>query len=112
MFNEESILCASNAYEEKFFFNPAYSTLPEAIKEELKIMCVLTTSEVGGILIVGFEQDGTLYVSTTAAEDDLLYDEIGSALKVKQLRSLRRELFENLEMYYKTFVLGQPYMEE
>ena len=32
---------------------------------------------------------------------DLLYDEIGSVLKVKQLQNTKQELLESLEMYYK-----------
>ena len=36
----------------------------------------------------------------TYNEDDFLYDEIGSGLKVNQLRNEKRELFEQLEEYY------------
>ena len=38
---------------------------------------------------------------TAADEGDLLYDEIGSVLKVKQLQNTKQELLESLEMYYK-----------
>ena len=41
---------------------------------------------------------------TDADEGDLLYDEIGSVLKVKQLQRTRQDLLEALELYYK--VLG------
>ena len=34
---------------------------------------------------------------------DLLFDEIGAELKVKQLRDTKRDLFESLEMYYKVW---------
>ena len=50
MFNENVVLCASSAYEKKFYLNEAFDKLPEDIKNELKIMCVLFTEEVGGIL--------------------------------------------------------------
>ena len=36
--NEEQILCACSAYEQKYYFNPRYQALPTAIQEELKIM--------------------------------------------------------------------------
>ena len=47
MFNENEVLCASSAYEKKFYLNENFDRLPEDIKKELKIMCVLFTEEVG-----------------------------------------------------------------
>ena len=48
-----------------------------------------------------FDEDGELIFETAADEGDLLYDEIGSVLKVKQLQNTKQELLESLEMYYK-----------
>ena len=107
MFNEKMVLCASNAYEKKYYLNDQFSNLPERVKQELQIMCVLFTEEVGGILILQYEEDGTLQIVTEADEGDLLYDDIGCGLKVKQMQLDKRELFESLEMYYKVFVLGE-----
>ena len=45
---------------------------------------------------------------TMADEGDLLYDDIGSVLKIKQLRQTRQELLEGLEMYYRVFFLNEP----
>ena len=39
-------------------------------------------------------------------DEDILFDEIGSALKVKQILRERAELFEALEMYYRVFIMG------
>ena len=107
MFNEKMVLCASNAYEKKYYLNDQFSKLPERVKQELQIMCVLFTEEVGGILILQYEEDGTLQIVTEADEGDLLYDDIGCGLKVKQMQLDKRELLESLEMYYKVFVLGE-----
>jgi len=41
MFNEKMVLCASNAYEKKYYLNDQFSNLPERVKQELQIMCVL-----------------------------------------------------------------------
>ena len=46
--NEEIVLCAANAYEQKFYLNPEFDSLPENVKQELQIMCVLYTEDVGG----------------------------------------------------------------
>lgn len=107
MFNEKMVLCASNAYEKKYYLNDQFSNLPERVKQELQIMCVLFTEEVGGILILQYEEDGTLQIVTEADEGDLLYDDIGCGLKVKQMQLDKRVLLESLEMYYKVFVLGE-----
>ena len=107
MFNEKMVLCASNAYEKKYYLNDQFSNLPGRVKQELQIMCVLFTEEVGGILILQYEEDGTLQIVTEADEGDLLYDDIGCGLKVKQMQLDKRELLESLEMYYKVFVLGE-----
>ena len=98
MFNEKMVLCASNAYEKKYYLNDQFSNLPERVKQELQIMCVLFTEEVGGILILQYEEDGTLQIVTEADEGDLLYDDIGCGLKVKQMQLDKRELLESLEM--------------
>jgi hypothetical protein len=104
---EEKVLCASSAYEEKYYFNEAFSGLPKGIQEELKILCVLFTEEVGGIFTLSFDEAGQLNLEIAADENDLLYDEIGSGLKIKQLQSKKAELFEALELYYRVFFLGE-----
>ena len=44
---EEVVLCAASAYEQKFYLNPQFESLPEAVRQELQIMCVLYTEDVG-----------------------------------------------------------------
>ena len=106
MKQENMVLCAASAYEEKFYLNEAFNGLPEGIKEDLKIISVLFTADVGGVLIMEFDEEGSLQLRVDVAEEDILFDEIGSALKIKQIQRDRAELFEALEMYYRVFVLG------
>lgn len=101
------VLCASSAYEEKYYLNEEFMQMPQVIKEELQIMCVLFTADVGGILTLEFDEDGQLLFQTEADEGDLLYDEIGSVLKIKQLQETKKELLESLELYYKAFFLNE-----
>lgn len=107
MDDERVILCASSKYEEKYYLNPEFDGLPQGIKDELQAMCVLFTEDIGGILTMEFDENANLQFVTMSDENDILYDEIGSVLKIKQLRNTRRELLESLEMYYKVFFLGQ-----
>ena len=44
---EEVVLCGASAYNKKFYLNEDFKGLPEQIKNELKIMCVLFTEDVG-----------------------------------------------------------------
>ena len=110
--DEEMVLCAASAYERKFYLNPEFNSLPEEVKQELQIMCVLYTEDVGGILTLEFDEDGSLQFKTEALEADARFDEIGSALKIKELQRDKRELLESLEMYYKVFFLGDIPDEE
>ena len=41
MYQDKVTLCGSNAYEKKYYLNPDFSGLPEQIKQELQIACVL-----------------------------------------------------------------------
>ena len=56
--NKEVVLCVSNAYQKKFYLNENFNGLPQGIKDELKIMCVLYTEDVGGILTLEFDENG------------------------------------------------------
>ncbi|OUN34521.1 DUF6145 family protein [Lachnoclostridium sp. An76] len=105
--NEDFVLCAASAYEKKFYLNPEFDQLPESIKEELQIMCVLYTEDVGGILMLVFDEDGNLELKVDHEENDFAFDEIGSVLKIKQLQQTKRELFESLELFFKVFYLGE-----
>ncbi len=102
------ILCASSAYTKKYYLNPEFEGLPEGIKDELKIICVLFTEDIGGTLTLQFNEDGNLEMETACEEEDLLYDDIGSVLKIKQIRNEKTELLEALEMFFRVFYLNVP----
>ena len=106
---EEQSLCACSAYEQKYYFNPRFSSLPQRVQEELQILCVTLTEDVGGVFTMEFDEDGSLYMSTTAKENDFFYDEIGSVLKIKQYQNTKKELMEALEMYYQIRFLGKGF---
>ena len=104
---ERIVLCGANAYEQKYYFNEQFVNIPESIKEELHIICVLFTEEVGGIFTVVFEEDGSVSLETDADENDLLYDEVSSGLMVNEIRRNRQEMFESLSLYYRVFILHE-----
>ena len=83
MFDENVVLCVSNSYEKKYYFNPDFDKLPDDVKNELKIMCVLFTEEVGGILDMEFDEEGNLLFKSSA--------DVCSSRSI----SMRRESFLN-----------------
>lgn len=112
MYQDNVVLCGASAYEQKYYFNKDFNSLPDHVKKELQIMCVLYTEEIGGIFTLEFDDHGDLQFKTEAAEADGFYDDIGGALKIKQLRQEKQELLESLEMYYRVFFLGEDVEEK
>lgn len=107
MYEETIVLAAASTYDKKFYFNEEFDQLPQSIKDELKVICVMHTADVGGIITISFDEEGTLLIAATADEEDVLYDEIGSHLKVRKLQIDKKELWEALETYFKVFYLGE-----
>lgn len=103
---ERIVLCGANAYEKKYYFNKDFSLIPEDIQNEIHVISVLFTEEIGGIFTMVFDEDGTLQIETQADDGDYLYDEIGSRLLVGKITNSRQEMFQQLEMFYKIFILG------
>ena len=107
MYQDHVVLCGASAYEKKFYLNPDFNSLPQQIQDELKIACVLYTAEVGGVITMEFDEEGRLNLVASSKENDLLFDEIGSALKIKDMQMKKEDLWESLELYYRVFFLGE-----
>ncbi len=105
--DDDVILAASSSYDRKYYFNPDFSGLPDSIKEDIQVMMVMFTMEIGGVLTMGFDEDGSLLLETECDDEDILYDEIGAHLKIKQMSKVHEELFESLEAFFKVFYLGE-----
>lgn len=101
------MLCGANAYDKKYYFNKDFDGVPQSIKDELHIICVLFTEEVGGILTLVFDEEGTLVFETNAEEDDIYFDEISAGLLIGEIRRTKQELLESLSLYYKVVFLKE-----
>jgi hypothetical protein len=111
MNSQEVVLCGASAYEQKYYFNEDFSALPQSVKEEIQIMCVMFTEDVGGVLMLFFDENGDLQFRVESLEGDAMFDEIGSALKIKELQRNKRELLTALETYYRVFFHGEEWKE-
>ncbi len=107
MSEERMILCGANAYDKKYYFNERFKQIPKSIQDELHIICVLFTEEVGGIFTIVFEPDGGVSLETDAEENDIYYDEISSGLLVKEIHRKRDELLQSLSLYYRALILKE-----
>ena len=74
-------------------------------------VCLVFTEDIGGVLTLVFDEEGNLLLEVSANEGDLLYDDIGSELKIRQIRKEKAELLQSLELYYKVFFLGEDVEE-
>lgn len=105
--DNDIVLAASSSYDRKYYFNPDFQALPDTIKEDIQVMMVMFTMEIGGVLTLAFSDDGEMLIETESDEEDILYDQIGAHLKIKQMTKERADLFESLEMFFKVFYLGE-----
>lgn len=108
MYQENVVLCGASAYEQKYYFNQDFDSLPESIKQELHIMCVLYTEDIGGILTLEFDDNGSLQFKTEALDSDAMYDDIGSVLKIKQLQTEKENFCSLWKCIIRYFSLVRP----
>ncbi len=104
---ENVVLCGASSYEQKYYLNERFQALPDGIKKELQILCVLFTEDIGGVLTLSFTPKGALEFRVEADDHDYLFDEIGSGLKIRQYQREKRALLEALELYYRVAFLGE-----
>ena len=77
---ENIVLCGASSYEQKYYFNQDFKALPEHIKKELQIMCVLFTEDIGGVLTMEFTPEGELDFESPLCLDMELLDRHFAAL--------------------------------
>ena len=81
MERETVVLCGANSYEQKYYFNRDFAKLPEGIQQELQVMCVLFTEDVGGVLTLEFSPEGVLEFKVQDKDEEKeLHDTVEAAL--------------------------------
>ncbi len=97
---EDNILFCISKYVEKFYFNDLYKDLPTQIKKDLHEKAVRLNKCIGGIVIIGFYEDGEIFIRAFCEENDFEYDEIFAALNVKDFEKVEREFLQSLSTWY------------
>lgn len=98
---EETVLCAANAYSQKYYLSPAYGNLPENVQKELKLIAVDYTEEIGGIFLMQFNSEQKLVLKSMHEEDDLRFDDAHAEARIQELAARYEALFTKLETYYR-----------
>ena len=52
------VLCGASSYTQKYFLNPLFAKLPQGVQDDLKIMCVTFTAQIGGTILLEFTPEG------------------------------------------------------
>ncbi len=98
------VLAAASQYTNKFFFNETLGPIPDEVRKEIAVLLIWATEESGGMTIMGFEGDGSVYLASTAEEGDLGYDEISAGLTIREIEREHADLIEELEQWYSEIV--------
>lgn len=95
-------IIVSNSYIKKYYLDERLEVLPKEIKNKIKKSLVELTEEVGGIVIVYYNNskyDITFEISSN--DDDLNFDEINAKYKLSRLEKEHEELFSQIANFCK-----------
>lgn len=108
------VLAAANNKEQKYFMEEEFKFLPDAIKDDLKKICIMMAEKLNCTFVVGFDDNGDVYFETVKHEGDFDFDEIGAELEIKKLQKEELELFRAMELWYVLFFTkeGEPAKNE
>ena len=101
---ERTLLAMVSQYTDKYFLNENLGVLPEEVRKEVLVLLIMITEEAGGITVLGFEEDGEVYLASTCEEGDLGYDEISAGLLIREVEREHRDLLEQLSEWYRKVV--------
>ncbi len=101
---DKMVISAASAYNEKYFINPELTSLPKEILDQIQILVVTLAQKTGGIVQMGYTDQGDLFFETTHEEDDFDYDDINAKLEVKRVEENNKQLLNGLIAYYKLFI--------
>ncbi|MGL4346411.1 MAG: DUF6145 family protein [Cellulosilyticaceae bacterium] len=96
---EKKLVICVSPYEHKYFFESEFQDIPQSIQADLIEAVAQIAEKVGGIISVGFYEDGNIYIDQTA-QDDVFVDDIGSVLEVKRFQTEQKELLKSLKIWY------------
>ena len=62
------VIAAANNKEQKYFMEEEFKFLPDAIKDDLKKICIMMAEKLNCTFMVGFDDNGDIYFETVKHE--------------------------------------------
>ena len=100
-------LCGASRISRKYYFNPAFSKPPEAVRDPLREICVTFAEDAGGIFTIDFNDEGNPVFTVRSGETDTDIDEIGAEIRIRRLQESEAELMNQLKLFYRIFILNR-----
>lgn len=97
---EKKVLAGASREKQKYFFEPAFNEIPQAVKDEIRNICILMVERLGCTFLMSFEETGDLVFEIIKNEGDFDFDDIGAELEIKSLKSEKKELIKALKLWY------------
>ncbi len=94
------VIGAASWENQKYFFDPEFNALPDSIKEEIRIICVVMAQRLGCTFLMGFKDEGDVYFEIVKGENAYDFDDIGADLEIKSLTKEKEELIKALKVWY------------
>lgn len=77
--------------------------LPPAVKDEIKAFAALAAEKIHCVFVLGFYENGDIYIETKSSENDFDFDEIGAKLEMEKIKKDKSDLFDSLNLWYKIY---------
>ena len=94
---EKKVLAGASREKQKYFFEPAFKEIPQAVKDDIRNICILMAERLGCTFLMSFEETGDLVFEIIKNEGDFDFDDIGAELEIKSLKSEKKELIKALK---------------
>ena len=100
--NELTPIIISNSYIKKYYLDNRLEVLPKEIKNEVKKELMKFTEEVGGIILVMYDNiDSKIFFRVAKVDDDIGFDEINANYKLSKLERENAETFDQIAEFCK-----------
>ena len=98
----KEVIAAASFYKQKYFMNPKFSVLPKDIKTEIQALSICSAEKIRGVFVIGFYDNGDIYIEAQREENDFEYDEINAELVSNNVLTEKEELIKALKIWFQT----------